>query len=115
TPTPTPTLTPTPAPTIAPVTLAPMTTLSPLAISADSGDPTPDPFQFSEPPLTTQPPVGRDLTTPAPTTSAAAAAVLSEWEIAAIAGGGSLLLLLLGLCLLCFRRKRPEGQQGAAK
>ncbi|CAM9614843.1 unnamed protein product [Ectocarpus sp. 13 AM-2016] len=115
TPTPTPTLTPTPAPTIGPVTLAPMTTLSPLAISADSGDPTPDPLQFSEPPLTTQPPVGRDLMTLAPTTSAAAAAVLSEWEIAAIAGGGSFLLLLLGLCLFCLRRKRPERQQGAAK
>ncbi|CBJ29523.1 hypothetical protein Esi_0149_0082 [Ectocarpus siliculosus] len=110
-----PTLARTPAPTVAPVTLAPMTTPSPLAISADAGDPTPAPFQLNQPPQTTESPVGRGLTTPAPTTSAAAAAVLSEWEIAAIAGGGSFLLLLLGLCLFCFRRKRPEGQQGAAK
>ncbi|CAN0262559.1 unnamed protein product [Ectocarpus sp. 8 AP-2014] len=92
-----------------------MTTPSPLAISADAGDPTPAPFQLNVTPLTTQSPVVRGLTTPAPTTSAAAAAVLSEWEIGAIAGGGSFLLLLLGLCLFCFRRKRPEGQQGAAK
>ncbi|CAN0045315.1 unnamed protein product [Ectocarpus fasciculatus] len=102
-------------------------TPSPITLPSGSSDSTTTPLAGSQPPSATLSPVGRGfMTTPAPTTAAAGAEALAptteaetealaQWEIGAIAGGGAFFLVLLGLCLFCFRRKRPQGQHDAAK